>query len=183
MSGGGDDEGFVSRIAHELRTPLAVLMGYAQLLPLRGDDPEFRLQASEHIQEAVERLSRAVDAVILSTAVDAGELTLDLRPRDLGAVLTSATRNRNVVLECRDASGWPSVTADAQSVAAIVDLLLGDDSRISAETDGDVAAITVATTGKGPSAFGLYAARRLAELHGGTLVPGGPTFTLPLAQA
>jgi signal transduction histidine kinase len=179
---GDDDEGFVSRVAHELRTPLAVLMGYAQLLPLRGDDPEFRRQAGEHIQEAVERLSTAVNAVILSTAVDAGELTLDLRPRDLGALLAAAARGRNAFLECRDASGWPSVTADAQYVTAIVDLLLGDDSRISAETDGDVAAITVATTGKGPSALGLYAVRRLAELHGGTLAPDGATFTLPLAR-
>lgn len=179
---GGDDEGFVSRVAHELRTPLAVLMGYAQLLPLRGDDPEFRRQAAEHIEEAVKRLSTAVGAVVVSTAVDSGELTLDRRTHDLGELLAASARGRDVVLECRDASGWPLVEADAQYVPAIVDLLLGDDSRISAGTDGDVAAITVSTTGSGPGTLGLYAARRLAELHGGTFVPDGPTFTLPLAR-
>jgi signal transduction histidine kinase len=178
-----DDEGFVSRVAHELRTPLSVLMGYAQLLPLRGDDPEFRQQAAQHIQEAVERLAGAVGAVILSTAVDAGELALDVRPRDLGDLLVSATRGRNVVLECRDASGWPSVLADAQYVASIVDLLIGADARISAGTEGDVAAIEIKATDVRPSTLRLYAARRLAELHGGTLEPDGTAFTLRLAPS
>jgi signal transduction histidine kinase len=179
----GDDEGFVSRVAHELRTPLAVLMGYAQLLPLRGDDPEFRVQASKHLQDAAERLSASVDAVILSTSVDAGEVTLDLRAHDLGELLTAAARRRNIVLECRDASGWPSVVADAHYVAAIVDLLAGEDARISAGTEGDAASIEVAKTGTHPSALRLYAARRLVELHGGTLEPGAPAFTLPLARS
>jgi signal transduction histidine kinase len=48
---------------HELRTPLSVIVGYAELLVARGDEPEMRREASARILEAAERLSDTLDAL------------------------------------------------------------------------------------------------------------------------
>lgn len=52
-----------SAFAHELRNPLAVISGYAELLRLR-DDERTRREASERILEAVDQLSRALDSAL-----------------------------------------------------------------------------------------------------------------------
>lgn len=47
-------------LAHELRNPLAVIVGYAELLKLRDDD-RTRREAAEAILEAAKRLSGLLD--------------------------------------------------------------------------------------------------------------------------
>lgn len=53
----------ISELAHELKTPIAVIAGYAELIGAR-DDERTRVDASVQIQAATERLSRAVDALL-----------------------------------------------------------------------------------------------------------------------
>jgi signal transduction histidine kinase len=52
-----------AHVFHELRTPLAVIVGYAELLVARGDEPELRSEAAERILEAAKRLSESLDAL------------------------------------------------------------------------------------------------------------------------
>ena len=47
-------------LAHELRNPLAVIVGYAELLKLRDDD-QTRREAADAILQAADRLSRLLD--------------------------------------------------------------------------------------------------------------------------
>lgn len=47
-------------LAHELRNPLAVIVGYAELLQLRDDD-RTRREAAAAILEAADRLSSLLD--------------------------------------------------------------------------------------------------------------------------
>ena len=54
-------------IAHELRTPLSVITGYAELLALRDDD-ETRIEAAARISEAAARLGTLVDELAASAA-------------------------------------------------------------------------------------------------------------------
>lgn len=60
MSTGKDREQLRARLGHDLKTPLAVIIGYGELMASR-EDKESRLEASRMIVEAAERLSREID--------------------------------------------------------------------------------------------------------------------------
>jgi len=53
----------IDEIAHELRTPLALIVGYAELLGAR-DDEETRREGPRRIVEAAERLSAGIDDLL-----------------------------------------------------------------------------------------------------------------------
>jgi signal transduction histidine kinase len=56
-----------SQLAHDLRTPLAIIVGYAQLLE-RHDSDAVRRAASENIVAAAGKLSQALDALVQESA-------------------------------------------------------------------------------------------------------------------
>lgn len=57
-----DREALWSALAHDLKTPLSVIVGYAELLRAR-DDEATRREAAERILEAAEQLRREIDAL------------------------------------------------------------------------------------------------------------------------
>lgn len=191
----GDD--LLSAVAHELRTPLAAIAGFGELLRTR-DDERIRVQAPARILEAVERLSPAVDEILTAFAVDSGCLELHLAPVDLGpAVAAAAERFASVEVEEGE---WPYVLADEEWLAKLLEILVssalksvrdGGRVRVSADPRGNLAVVSVAFDGQVPGghgSLGLYAARRLVELHCGSswlaADSGGGSalcFTLPLA--
>lgn len=54
---------FLSAVSHDLRTPLAVIVGYAELIANR-DDEATRREGSERILQAAERLAGGVENVV-----------------------------------------------------------------------------------------------------------------------
>lgn len=60
MSTEEDREQLRARLGHDLKTPLAVIIGYGELVATRSDEAS-RLEASRVIIEAAERLSREID--------------------------------------------------------------------------------------------------------------------------
>ena len=71
----------LSSLAHELKTPLAVIVGFAELLAAR-DDERTRREAATRIMAASERLGNALDDLLAGVAADKG----DLGPRLLDAI-------------------------------------------------------------------------------------------------
>lgn len=57
--------------AHDLRTPLSVIRGYAELLAVRDDD-QTRVEAAAFILEAAHRLSDFIDEALPPPADDGG---------------------------------------------------------------------------------------------------------------
>lgn len=53
----------LSALAHELKTPLAAITGFAELLQARADE-HTRVEASSRILDASERLSAAIDRLL-----------------------------------------------------------------------------------------------------------------------
>jgi signal transduction histidine kinase len=62
-------EDVVSEFAHELRTPIAVIAGYAELLGVRADE-RTRIEAAKEIGRAAARLSDAVDDLVAALERD-----------------------------------------------------------------------------------------------------------------
>lgn len=63
MSAEEDREQLRARLGHDLKTPLAVIIGYGELLATRADE-ESRLEASRMIVAAAERLSCEIDEAL-----------------------------------------------------------------------------------------------------------------------
>lgn len=72
MTAGEDRRELRARLGHDLKNPLAVIIGYGELVATRADE-ESRIEASRMIVEAAERLSREIDeALDLLLTGDAG---------------------------------------------------------------------------------------------------------------
>jgi len=51
-------------VAHEIRNPLASIKTFAQLLPSKSDDPEFRNEFSKLVVKDVERITKVVETML-----------------------------------------------------------------------------------------------------------------------
>ena len=83
---------FVSLAAHELRTPLAAIQGFASMLRVQtalGRGPElvdWQQEAVAEIEAATVRLNQLVNDLLDATRIQAGRLELHLAPQDLVAL-------------------------------------------------------------------------------------------------
>src|SRR6185437_16542631 len=84
---------FIGIAAHELRTPVAVLKGYAQMLirqTARGNGPEladWQMEALQNIDQATVRLVALTEDLLDVTRLQAGRLHLLCEPGDLIALV------------------------------------------------------------------------------------------------
>lgn len=77
---------FVSSVSHELRSPLAAISGYVELLmsrPLDEISPEKRQKAFGIIQESTSRLSHFINDILDLAKIKAGHIELRKMPFDI----------------------------------------------------------------------------------------------------
>lgn len=114
---------FMAMAAHDLRTPLTVIAGFAGTLRENwdafGDDE--RRQFLYRINANTKRLSEFVENLLHFARIESGELSYDIRPFDLPAVV------RRTAAEQTAATG---ASRFAVRVADDLPLVLGDEQRI-----------------------------------------------------
>jgi PAS domain S-box-containing protein len=125
-------------VSHELRTPATGTYGAAQTLLAHWHtlDDDRRRQLLELIVQQGERLTRILDDILLTSALDSGNLALEVETFDaselvtavLDAVETSATRSRVVV----DAEPGICVRGDVDRVRQVLANLLDNALKYSA---------------------------------------------------
>jgi PAS domain S-box-containing protein len=84
---------FLSRMSHEMRTPLNAVIGFAQLLSLNpgGLDGATVRDYAGHVLEAGQHLLALIDDVLDLQKIEEGAMSLQLHPVDLHEVVTRAS--------------------------------------------------------------------------------------------
>jgi signal transduction histidine kinase len=129
----------LSRLSNGLRSPLALIAGYAELLEIR-QDAETLAEAPQRIKEAAGELNRIVDDLLTVYAIDANVLYLAPAPTPVGVLVDEAVaqvreRGTIVSLEADDRSIGAQVLADPDYTLSMITTLL-DNARNRASNAG-----------------------------------------------
>ncbi|MGH2720743.1 MAG: PAS domain-containing sensor histidine kinase, partial [Actinomycetota bacterium] len=150
----------VSTVSHEFRTPLAIIVGYSEILLTRAVDDAMRREGLERINGSAKRLSRLIDSLLSVSRIESGRIVVRPRSLDLATVVdevvTPIARERVVVVGIP--KDLPPVLADRDMLVQILTNLVTNavkysDSEVTvtAAADGDAIAVTVADRGVGMS--------------------------------
>ncbi len=154
---------FVSDASHELRTPIAVIQGYAGLLERWGkDNPDVRDEAISAITSETRSMKELVEHLLFLARHDKKSLSLTFEPFDSAEMLRELVKETEII-----ATAHRIVTGDIaartlvadrasvkQAVRVFVDNALkytpaGGTVTISSQSGGDTLRITVTDTGMG----------------------------------
>ncbi len=183
-------ERFVSMVAHELRTPLAGLGGYLDLLAGGAvDDPEIRREFIERGRGIVERMAALVGDLLELSRVEAGSLRLEIEHVSLAeaceramAPLVPIAAERRVRLVADLPARLRTVRADRRRFEQIITNLAGNACKfaplgglveVDARVEGPVALVVVRDDGPGiEMADRERVFRPFARLDGHERIPG-----------
>ncbi|MFK0046461.1 ATP-binding protein [Streptomyces sp. NPDC090741] len=124
----------LAAVSHDLRTPLAG--GWAAISSLRSRDVEFseedRAELLATADESMARLNRLIENLLDMSRLQAGALTLSLRPTVLEEVLPAALEGLPPdapAVETRGLETVPAVLADPPLLERVIANLLGNAAR------------------------------------------------------
>ncbi|BBH67268.1 hypothetical protein ACTI_39530 [Actinoplanes sp. OR16] len=95
---------FISRITHELRTPLSSIHGYVEVLADPDLPAEAREQFLQRIQRNSDRLLALVDDMLLAAQAGAGGGAYHRRPADLSGLATAAVEQHEPLIAAKGLS-------------------------------------------------------------------------------
>ncbi len=146
---------FAASAAHELRTPLAGLRLYSEMLAEGLGDPTRSQRYANRLAGEAERLGRVVTNVLSFTRLERQTLRLDPQPGDLAdAVRAVYEHNRpaietaGVVLELDIPDDLPSARFDRDAVTHIVQNLLDNAEKYTREVVGRTIRVGLVATAR-----------------------------------
>lgn len=97
----------IHTLAHDLRSPLGAIMGFAELLEVDGDDPATRLDYARSIQESGQRLVEQLERMLALYKVTSKPITpkpvdLTRMGRELARSLSARVPGRQVSVAVQD---------------------------------------------------------------------------------
>jgi len=131
---------FVSVISHELKTPVALIQGYAETL-LRKDarwDPQTQEESLEVILEEADRLHNLIDNLLDASRLEAGKLPLEKEPVALDALAERVVERFRTQTDRHDIktdfpSDYPVIEADPARLQQVLNNLLSNAIKYSPE--------------------------------------------------
>jgi two-component system sensor histidine kinase/response regulator len=192
---------FTSMLVHDLRAPLTVIQGYAQLLDSGSPGPVTDKQQKylREIQSSCDRMIGLISEILDLSKLEAGRLAIEARPLDLAALVAGivdrmqpvATRSE-IRLELQTRLPIEPVMADAGRIEQVLMNLLNNALKFTpsggaivveaADVDGD-AEITVSDTGPGMPANELpLLFERFSQASTAKAAPGGTGLGLVICR-
>jgi signal transduction histidine kinase len=114
---------FISIAAHEMRTPLTVLLGYTSLLKADAGiqaDPQL-VEVLDGILNGASRMHEVINQMLEAARVDSQQLDMHLRQMNLSLVIQRvrgdfrmAVAERSLTLEIKDLNQLPTIQADVE---------------------------------------------------------------------
>jgi len=177
---------FVSMAAHELRTPLASLRGYIELISYK-EGAHIGEEANKYLHQALKsstELGSLINNLLDVSRIERGTLTLNMEPVDLADTIKQAVEDSGFVAEDKHISisyDGPAtgdmVLADTIALREVVHNLLGNAIKytdphgtieVSLTRDGDRYVTRVKDTGIGiPQKSLPYLFTKFYRVHGG----------------
>ena len=114
---------FLATLSHELRTPIAAILGWAQVLTTVQRDEATLHRALDSIERNARQQVQLIDDLLDLSRIIAGKLRLDLRVVDLGPVLLSAIETARPAAQAKD-------IRIASSLDTGTGIVMGDSGRL-----------------------------------------------------
>jgi DNA-binding NtrC family response regulator len=167
----------VGALSHEVRNPLATIRTFAELLPRRFQDPEFRERFAEMVRDDVSRIDALVERLAEVAALgQPGRDKVDVTAllEELLAQRRDAIRARSLLVLKELETGSPYALGDRAQLRVAFDALLGKCLEWVPER-GDV---YIASRHHGTALAGGASMRVLLRFHTPGAHPGAPGVSL-----
>ncbi|MFK7916075.1 MAG: sensor histidine kinase [Pseudomonadales bacterium] len=156
---------FIANVAHELKSPLNTLRLYADSLVDDGDDPEIRLEATQVMQDEVDRLAGLINNLLNITQIETGSLQIQNQRTHLQTMLqdivdtmsrSEAAKALKVTLQVP--GDIPAVSVDKELLRIAINNLLsnaikysdpGDHVSVAVSDSAEAISISVTDSGIG----------------------------------
>lgn len=148
---------FIADASHELRTPITVIRGYADMLEKYGaDDPELVEEATAEIKKSAQNMQSLLENLLFLARADSGIQQLNKFPVEINEVLKSAVESfNNPRIEFIDDKTFETVGDYAflkKMFAAFIDNALiysNDKVLVTLENFGNTATVKIIDSGIG----------------------------------
>jgi two-component system OmpR family sensor kinase len=132
---------FVRRASHELRTPITIARGYAEILAEEEEDP-LRRQEAHRLLDELDRLSSLAQRLLMLAAAEDPDSFLRYEPTDFGRLVGDVTQRwfttspRSWALQVEPAG---TVDVDRERLTSALDAVI--ENAVNATDDGGSIAI------------------------------------------
>ena len=159
---------FVSHVSHELKTPLASINGYAEMLvDGEAQDQEMVKEFCSIIQSQAQRLNRLIDDILNISRIESGltkvakePLSLAILVKDATEALASYAAEKNITVNTQATIIYDQACADKDMITQVIINLLSNavkytpaggsvDVKVEVDQAEDVVRVTVSDTGVG----------------------------------